>query len=944
MLFTCSKKKTKSDSAISYSIAPTFIQASVPSLNFKTTLGPLDTLFTNVSNVSSVFVELLLIFNKSSINPSIFQQAVSNALTDFPSMCGRRIGTTIAGAQGVRFSAITTSLNSLISKPPSKDIFDTPLENEVVTLRLATTEHNEMSGIGLVFDHALSDISGIALLLSHISYQYVELTSKMTEDVNTCKGKVLPSCPEGTVHALHIKPGTNSLQNALKEAKIKGITEIYLEEGMYTIDLYKNEYGKVRNYVEIDFPVSIIGQSKDGCKIIGGLLITGKKEDNVYVKDLTFSNSIENGVCGDKRGSFHLDNVCVEKSGSFGVSVNGTTRNTMNNCVINCSKWSGLLVWGSGLMTIDGTATNIHHNATSGENHHYGLCTDSSSDAIHLRSLTIEQISTQNSGGGNCGGQGTLKTIETILPTSKATEEQFETKGTERPPQTKPPQTKPPQTKPPLPPASNNRNEQSNIQIEPRASNDTTTTNNNAPSKNQRLKGGVACVEFIYTTSMLQQLKLKYKARSRHEAAFTDLILLLRNAGCAPLSSATISRDDRIRSGMHPHHIGNGITLTQADFEWESKLNKEQNNDGTHIAAALRQAIQQGIGKHPLSKHEDLHLNTWWHPLQKSMHFGFGTQPFFAIGPGSLAAASQICVVRNGQPNVTILPAGTNGSSLSVSLLAPLNIGHGVLKQIKHRLKEERKAAKARGEVMEVVEQPKNIYTDSTKTKEKKEKKEKKDTKPVEQIQGAIVFLHGLGDAKCIWDRRFSSAAKHINGGFHQPIASNQSVTAHKGKIMPSWFNIPSLPISISSNSLPDGLMIPNGLSESIEQIHRLLDELSLTVPCHRIILAGFSQGGALAIQSGLTYKKGRLAGIVSMSGWVICPDVLKNNCSVPIFFSSGTSDPTVDYELSKSSCDMLIDLYGKETVHRHVIQRGKHSPKGKEVTAAGLFMQEVLQ
>ena len=182
MLFTCSKKKTKSDSAISYSIAPTFIQASVPSLNFKTTLGPLDTLFTNVS---SVFVELLLIFNKSSINPTIFQQAVSNALTDFPSMCGRRIGTTIAGAQGVRFSAITTSLNSLISKPPSKDIFDTPLENEVVTLRLATTEHNEMSGIGLVFDHALSDISGIALLLSHISYQYVELTSKMTEDVNT---------------------------------------------------------------------------------------------------------------------------------------------------------------------------------------------------------------------------------------------------------------------------------------------------------------------------------------------------------------------------------------------------------------------------------------------------------------------------------------------------------------------------------------------------------------------------------------------------------------------------------------------------------------------------------------------------------------------------------------------------------------------------------------
>jgi hypothetical protein len=89
------------------------------------------------------------------------------------------------------------------------------------------------------------------------------------------------------------------------------------------------------------------------------------------------------------------------------VSKNGSQRNTMKNCNVSHSKYSGLYVNG-GLMTIDGNATTIHHNGT--KEYHYGLRTCHSSSAIHLVSpLTKEMISTNNHGGQNY--DGTIQTI-----------------------------------------------------------------------------------------------------------------------------------------------------------------------------------------------------------------------------------------------------------------------------------------------------------------------------------------------------------------------------------------------------------------------------------------------------------------------------------------------------------------------------------------------------
>jgi hypothetical protein len=220
-------------------------------------------------------------------------------------------------------------------------------------------------------------------------------TIRLKEEVLCCVNA------EGT---LHVKPGLNSLSNALFEAKQYAINQIFLEDGVH------DEKG---GYVVIDFPITIIGESKDGCTIIGGLIINGKEEDDVNVKYLTISQSKGRGVEGYKGMSFHLFHLKIEKSkGDCGVYVNNTKRNTMSNCQVSHSKNSGVLVY-DGLLTINGSGTSIHNNVTGGSSGHYGLRTDHSSASIHLVSpLTKESVSVNNGGGGNYDGDGTIKTIK----------------------------------------------------------------------------------------------------------------------------------------------------------------------------------------------------------------------------------------------------------------------------------------------------------------------------------------------------------------------------------------------------------------------------------------------------------------------------------------------------------------------------------------------------
>ena len=104
---------------------------------------------------------------------------------------------------------------------------------------------------------------------------------------------------------------------------------LLIKNGEHTI-----EYGEDCNVVIINIPISIIGESREHCIVMGGLDMDGKKEDDVNVSNLTLRGSKNYGVCGCG-ASIHLDNVSVENSGGIGVAVYGTKRNSMKNCNVS---------------------------------------------------------------------------------------------------------------------------------------------------------------------------------------------------------------------------------------------------------------------------------------------------------------------------------------------------------------------------------------------------------------------------------------------------------------------------------------------------------------------------------------------------------------------------------------------------------------------------------
>ena len=177
----------------------------------------------------------------------------------------------------------------------------------------------------------------------------------------------------------------------------------------------------------------------------------------------------------------------------------------------------------------------------------------------------------------------------------------------------------------------------------------------------------------------------------------------------------------------------------------------------------------------------------------------------------------------------------------------------------------------------------------------------------------AVVWFHGLGDARVgYWGRRFASASSALPP-FHEPRAPLGRAPARAAAVVkkkqkktqeiehddddkiddddddddddeamvPSWFDVPALPVTVhsSGDSHPgsgrDGASDagvggpPVGLAASVEMAHGLAAALERDhgIPPEKIIFGGFSQGAALAIEAGTTYGK-PCAGIVSISGW----------------------------------------------------------------------------
>jgi phospholipase/carboxylesterase len=166
---------------------------------------------------------------------------------------------------------------------------------------------------------------------------------------------------------------------------------------------------------------------------------------------------------------------------------------------------------------------------------------------------------------------------------------------------------------------------------------------------------------------------------------------------------------------------------------------------------------------------------------------------------------------------------------------------------------------------------------------------------------GSVIWMHGLGADG--WDFvpivHELDLPEDLPLRFIFPHAPVRPVTINNGYAMRAWYDIAMADIG----RLPD----ERGIRQSQAQVEAFLSrEKSRGIPAGRIVLAGFSQGGAIALHTGLRHTEA-LAGILALSTYLPLAENLDRESSdandrVPIFMAHGTQDPVVPLTLAQSS------------------------------------------
>ena len=203
----------------------------------------------------------------------------------------------------------------------------------------------------------------------------------------------------------------------------------------------------------------------------------------------------------------------------------------------------------------------------------------------------------------------------------------------------------------------------------------------------------------------------------------------------------------------------------------------------------------------------------------------------------------------------------------------------------------------------------------------------------------AVIWLHGLGadgnDFAAVVPQLQLSGCQAIRFIFpHAPI---MPVTINGGYEMPAWYDI------FGANLLSQQDAV--GIKRSEHAIAALIDrELDRGILLQNVVLAGFSQGCAMALHTGLRYKQ-KLAGIVALSGYLPLANSLAHersqaNANTPIFMAHGTHDPVVVMDRGEVSKNTLIAL-GYSVQWRTYAMA--HSVHPEELADISKFLKEVL-
>jgi len=204
----------------------------------------------------------------------------------------------------------------------------------------------------------------------------------------------------------------------------------------------------------------------------------------------------------------------------------------------------------------------------------------------------------------------------------------------------------------------------------------------------------------------------------------------------------------------------------------------------------------------------------------------------------------------------------------------------------------------------------------------------------------SIIWLHGLGadghDFEDIAGQLHLNAAPHIR--FIFPNAPIQPVTINGGMQMRAWYDILVMQLEREVDR--------NGIYQSASLIEQLIArEKDNGIASEHILLAGFSQGGVIALHVGLRYTE-KLAGMIALSSYLPTIDQLNTEASAanqatPIFMAHGIVDSIVDVEAGKAVYDQLHALGYPIQWHDYLME---HTLCVEEIEHLATFINNIFK
>ncbi|KAG5303280.1 acyl-protein thioesterase [Histoplasma capsulatum G186AR] len=213
-----------------------------------------------------------------------------------------------------------------------------------------------------------------------------------------------------------------------------------------------------------------------------------------------------------------------------------------------------------------------------------------------------------------------------------------------------------------------------------------------------------------------------------------------------------------------------------------------------------------------------------------------------------------------------------------------------------------------------------------------------------------VIMAHGLGDSGAGWlmlAQNWRRRGLFDEVAFIFPNAPSIPITINFGMSMPGWYDIVKLGANVPIEEFAR-LQDERGILKSRDYFNTLIkEEIDKGISPSRIILGGFSQGGAMSLFTGITQRE-KLGGIFGLSCYLPLSEKLSTfmpdgfpNRQTPVFMAHGDSDPTVLYEWGQRSADHIKGL--GMTVEFNKYPGLGHSADPMEILDLQKFLERII-